>query len=230
MITLVKGILEEMKVTSEMIVYFKGSEGYSLDWEEYGCKLHIPKGAIKEEEEGKLHIYAIYDGPFQFPKGMELVSGIYYISLSHHELMKPATLEIQHCSDCTSDESGKSGLSFITIPDTTSGPPYSFDIIEGGSFSANENYGMIRRSHFCGFAVAFINGLWRFFGYGISPNDESSSNEAEKTSEKHSSLGILHFLIAYTTKKSCVILYLIKHLDLHKQVNYNGFNYKIIIL
>ena len=65
-------------------------------------------------------------------------------------------------------------------------------------------------------------GFARFFGYGISPNDESSPNEAEKTSEKHSSLGILHFLIANTTKKSCVILYLIKHLDLHKQVNYNG--------
>ena len=220
-----------MKVTSEMIVYFNGSEGYSLDWEEYGCKLHIPKGAIKEEEEGKLHMYAIYDGPFQFPKGMELVSGIYYISLSHHELMKPATFrEIQHCSDCTSDESGNSGLSFIAIPDTTSGPPYSFEIIEDGNFSAHENYGMIRRSHFCGFAVAFINGLARFLGFGLTPNDESSSNEAEKTSEKHSSLGILHFLIANATTKSYVILYLIKHLDLHKQVNYNGLIVKYIII
>ena len=173
-----------MEVTSDMIVYFNCSEEYSLEWEEYGCKLHIPKGAIKEEEEGELHMYAIYDGPFQFPKGIELVSGIYYISQSHHELMNPATLEIQHCSNCTSDGSDNSGLSFITIPDTTSGPPYSFEIIEGGNFSANENYGMIRRSHFCGFAVAFINGLARFLGFGLSPNDESSSNEVEKKKVK----------------------------------------------
>ena len=154
-----------MKIISKKTAYFQSDEPFTFNLEEYGCKLHIQKGSIKEGDKGMMEIYVIHSGDFQLKKGMELVSAIYYVSLSH-ELLKPATLEIEHCSNVIYNESGNCNLSFITISNTTSGPPYCFETIEGGIFNSG-HWGTIQRSQFSGYAVAFLNWIRGLLGWNL---------------------------------------------------------------
>ena len=58
--------------------------------------LSAPEGIPPPSETCEVAITALAGGEFEFPKGSELVSAIYAITISR-PLLKPLTINIQHC-------------------------------------------------------------------------------------------------------------------------------------
>lgn len=189
-----------MKIVFEDEEKFTSDKASSFNWTEYGCKFHIQKGSIKTGEHGSVHIYGIHAGPFDVPDEITLASAIYYISLSH-DLLKTATLEIQHCSKRCYDENGECCLTFMSALDTASGPPYRFQPIPGGHFG-DAQYGFIQRKSFSGFVIGFINRLKSLFWYPFSENPPekrrklTSSKRVEGDEGSPLNYGALYFLKA----------------------------------
>ncbi len=186
-------------IISETEGIFDSDEDYSLNWEKYGCKLHIPRGSIIPGEKGNVKIYAIRNGPFKISNELRLASAIYYVSISHN-LLNPATLEIQHCSINTGDEDN---ATILYIPDTKSGPPYEFETLEGGIFNTSD-YCMIQRSTFSIYAVGsyILDNIKSLFGYKPSPVQ----------------YGLLHLLIAKDVRTWKAEILLIEYLNAYKEV------------
>ena len=213
-----------MEIIFEETMEFASDRDYTLNLKQYGCQIYIKKGSIRDGETGRIHIYGIYSGPFYVPEDIKLVSSIYYVSLSH-ELLKPATLEIQHCCRAVYDNEGKCNLSFVSALTTSSGPPYKFDAIQGGHF-LDGDYGIIQRKGFSGYAVAFVNWVKSFFRYPLEgpPQEKriklttsSLQNEPAATNLRY---GVYYFLIATATDRKSYVakLLLTQYLDSNERV------------
>ena len=120
-----------MKIIAEYHTKFTSDKPLSVDWDKFGCRLQIPEGSIPQGEVGTLDLYAIYSGPFQFPEDSFPVSAFYFISLSH-DLQKPATLELEHSYIINNDDDAAQLT--IASANTSTGPPYNFTPVDGGSF------------------------------------------------------------------------------------------------
>ena len=72
------------------------SQPQYFNWEKYGMSLSAPEGILPPSETCEVAITALAGGEFEFPKGSELVSAIYAITISR-PLLKPLTINIQHC-------------------------------------------------------------------------------------------------------------------------------------
>lgn len=96
-------------------------------------------------------IKAIIAGQFDFPEGTELVSAVYAISTSRR-LVKPVSLEIQHCVAIAQNEQMKH-LSFVRAQCTQPTLPYHFKPLTGGVFSSQSYYGRISCDHFSCLAI-----------------------------------------------------------------------------
>lgn len=138
---------------------FLGDTDYALPWPDYGFNLYIPKGSLPAGEMGRVDVYAIYSGPFQLPTEGASVSAFYCVTMSH-ELLKPATIEIQHCCNIA-DEEVVQDLTFVSAS-LSSGPPYVFDAIDGGRFGISSNYATLKRDTFSIFSV-FLKGVRALF-------------------------------------------------------------------
>ena len=155
-------LFQNMEIVAEYHTKFSSDKHFSLDWDKYGCRVHIPEGSIPPGEVGTLDLYAIYSGPFQFPNDMSPVSAYYYISVSH-DLLKPATLELQHCFIINiNDDAAK--LTFASAS-TSTGPPYLFRPVDGGCFLPGR-YGLINQASFSIFSI--LKGWTSSFGQSIS--------------------------------------------------------------
>ena len=141
--------LHNMELIAEYHTKFSSDEPYFLNWDKYGCRLHIPQGSIPQGEVGTLDLYAIYSGPFKFPKNASPVSAFYFISLSHI-LQKPATLALQHCYIINNDDDA-AHLTFVSAT-TSTGPPYHFRPVDGGSFLPGR-YALIHQTKFSFFGI-----------------------------------------------------------------------------
>ena len=152
-----------MEVIAEYHTEFSSEKSFSLDWDKYGCRIHIPEGSIPPGEVGTLDLYAIYSGPFQFPNDMSPVSAYYYISVSH-DLQKPSTLELQHCFIINNDDDAAK-LTFASAA-TSMGPPYLFRPVDGGCFLPGR-YGLIHKASFCIFSISRVKGYTWSIGQSI---------------------------------------------------------------
>ena len=114
---------------------------------------------------------------FQFPQDTQLVSATYAISFAD-ELLRPVTLEIQHCILLKSKEQFKY-LSFMIAQIDESAPPYKFQLVKGGKFNIDNQYGTIACQKFC------------LVGIGKTFNDDSlndnSSEEDDRPSDDNTS-------------------------------------------
>ena len=138
-------------IAGHKIFLLKGDRSHSLPWENYGFRLHCPKGAVSKDTE--VAVTALVSGNFKVPKGTVLVSAVYAISVSK-PLLKPLTIELQHCVDLRN--TGQTGcLKFVRAPQES---PYQFSIIDGGLFSVNSRYGSIECAQFCFFGIIKIIG------------------------------------------------------------------------
>ena len=142
-------LFQNMEVIAEYCTQFSSEKPFSLNWDKYGCRIHIPEGSIPPGEVGTLDLYAIYSGPFQFPDDMSPVSAYYFISISH-DLLKPAILELQHFFIINNNDDAAK-LTFASAA-TSTGPPYLFRPVDGGCFSPGR-YGLIHQAGFCFFSI-----------------------------------------------------------------------------
>ena len=138
-------------MAGETLFLIQGDKPQSLNWEEYGFRLHFPQGAISPSDTCEVVVKALVGGKFQFPEGTELVSAVYAVAFAK-KLLEPIEMEIQHCVLLTNDEQGKS-LSFVSTAKNLRDNPKKFEFVEGGVFYPGKRYASIQRKHYCENAI-----------------------------------------------------------------------------
>ena len=137
-----------------------------FNWEQFGFKMQFQQGTLHPSDTCEVAVKALVGGMFQFPQDTQLVSATYAISFAD-ELLQPVTLEIQHCVLLKSKEQFKY-LSFMIAQIDESAPPYKFQIVKGGKFNIDNQYGTIIRQKFC------------LVGIGKTSNDYSSDDTSSE--------------------------------------------------
>lgn len=117
-------------------------------WEEYGLRLHIPHNALPEDcSHCQLKIAVSASESFELPEDGTLVSAIYSFThnLGDRKLRNPVTLEMQHCASANV-------LDHLCMLRATRAT-YKFEVVHGGRFARNDQYGAIELHRFCFFTI-----------------------------------------------------------------------------
>ena len=101
-----------------------------------------------------------------------LVSAVYTVYVTK-PLLKPLTLEIQHCVNIQT-QAQANHLYFVRAPLTSSKLPYEFTLLGGGQFYPRNRYGSISRDRFCALAIVAVKDQQP---HGESDNEGSEGNE-----------------------------------------------------
>ena len=143
-------------------------------WEGRGFEVHIPAGAISTKGSVTACIQACLSGVYELPEDTVLVSGVYWLSLDPpvERFTEKVTLTLQHCAP-----DDDSALTFITS--TQDKPPYTFQLLPGGSFSES-GYGTIDVQHFSLFGVIGRRKMYAFCTYYL-PTAEPNAHEVRIT-------------------------------------------------
>ena len=129
------------------------SHAHSFEWQKYGLKLHIPKGAVPAAcTECKVDIKVGFAGQFRIPDDLQLVSCIYWLRGPQRPFLKPVTLEVEHCASIQ-DSSQSETLRFIVTKCSQPDLPYQFRVLEKGTFVPQSSYGSIQVSQFSIFGI-----------------------------------------------------------------------------
>ena len=144
-----------------------------FNWEKYGLSLSAPEGILPPSETCEVAITALAGGEFEFPKGSELVSAVYVISISK-PLQKPLTINIQHCVALETSEQCNS-LQFMRAPLNNGIPPYHFKPILGGDFTPGNQYGSISCKKFSLFVIRYIR----------KDEEDNTSDEEDGSSQEN---------------------------------------------
>ena len=134
-------------IAEKKLFYIQGNEAQSFCWEEYGLRLHSSKNTTSLSDTCEVAITVLVGGHFKFPKGTTLASAVYAISVAK-PLLKPLTLEIQHCVNLQTQIQANC-LHFVRASLTPSTLPYEFTLLDGGQFHPRSRYGFITCNHFC---------------------------------------------------------------------------------
>ena len=153
--------LREVTVVAEDLFTIAGDRPQVFHWEKYGFKMSVPQGSLEADETCDVAFKAIAHGQFQFPENTQLVSGVYAIAMTH-KLLRPATVEVEHCVRLKSTEQC-SHLSFVKAYCTQKDLPYTFEPLEGGHFSPESSVGKISLSRFSQVAIT---------QEGVSPSND----------------------------------------------------------
>ena len=133
-----------------------------------------------------MSITALAGGEFEFPKGSELVSAVYAILISK-PLLKPLTVNIQHCVALETPEQCNS-LQFMKAQLTNGTLPYQFEDLPGGCFTPGNQYGSIPCTEFSLFAIYLEDNEDNEDSEGessTSDDDNSQQNEDTNISEEN---------------------------------------------
>ena len=106
----------------------------------------IQEDSLPANKSCDVAVKALLGGQFKFPDGSTLVSAVYAMSVTR-KLLKPATLEIQHCADVQNEEHCKS-LRFVVASCAQKILPYEFKEMPGGRFYPNSQFGSVDRYSF----------------------------------------------------------------------------------
>ena len=156
----------------------QGSKRQVFDWEQFGFKMQFQQGTLHPSETCEVAVKALVGGTFQFPQDTQLISATYAISFAN-ELLQPVILEIQHCVLLKSKEQFNY-LSFMIAQIDESAPPYKFQLVKGGKFNIDNQYGTITRQKFS------LVGIGKTF-HGYSSDDTSSEEEDPPSDDDTSS-------------------------------------------
>lgn len=147
--------LHDVHTGSKKTFLIQGDHPQFIIWDEYGLRISFPQGALSRTDTSacEVVIIALVGGKFQLPVGTELISAIYFISVSK-PLLKPVKLEIQHCARIVTQEQ-TNYLSFATAPADQPVLELTYQLQPeiGGVFYPGDKYGSIYLSHFCFKAV-----------------------------------------------------------------------------
>ena len=140
--------LSDVQVAEKKLFLVQGRKPQLMNWEQFGLRICIEEDSLLSSETVEIATAALVGGQFNFPKDTVLVSAVYAVSVSE-PLLKPLTLEMQHCVDLTRQQGLSQYLKFAIAPVSTPSLPYQFSIVEGGEFTSNSWYGAINRKDFC---------------------------------------------------------------------------------
>ena len=161
-----------MHVGDKNLFLIQGDCPQSFNWEEYGLRISVPQGTLSVKETCVISVRSLVGGQFTFPKGTQLVSVIYTVSISK-PLLKPVKLEIQHCAHLVT-QGHTSYLSFVIASSKQPVLPYQFQLLKGGQFYPGNRYGSISLSHFCLLGIIRFRSFFCPIGMLLSSDDTSS--------------------------------------------------------
>ena len=153
------GYLRGVDFISQTSITIKADEAKYFVWKEYGFRLHVPEKALPPDlPQCTLHIQASLSGQYQFPKGSQLVSAVYWIS-APVTFSKPLMIDMQHA--CLSPLQ----LKFVKAQCTQKQLPYRFEpILESNEvFAKQSSYGSISTTKFSAFGIIVM--IESFFCY-----------------------------------------------------------------
>ena len=154
-----------MQVVGEKRFTVTGDDSpFTLDWVQFGLRIEVPEGSLPAGHRTELHVKAIIAGDFILPPDCCLVSGIYQIS-SSEQFKRNVTLCLPHATIIKSEEE-VSHFKFYTA-DSSSGPPYEFKEMEGGSFTPLSKSATIDVHHFCYYACGANISVNQQFRYQV---------------------------------------------------------------
>ena len=150
-----------MVTLGKKVCLYNAKSSHELQLDECGLTLSLPDGLFSPVDSTVYEAAAqgLWGGDFEFPAGTHLISSVCYISVSPTvpQLDKPVTVQLVHCAHLTS-ESQSQYLSFVVAevqPGKQSGP-FKFELLPGGSFSAESQTGSIELKSFS--LVAIVMG------------------------------------------------------------------------
>ena len=178
------------------------NSGRSFHWEGYGLKLTFPPHCLPPGvDEYLLRIQASTSGQYQFPDDSLLVSGVYAINCSSEvTFTRPATLELQHCSEHDNE------LSFAVAKTSKGVPPYKFSRCKGAVFSKLSAYGSLEVHSFSLFAI--IANAFSSLGRIILSPRSYCGNIYKAKSAEFPNVWSVYFIIT-------------QNLDVHRKVSSN---------
>ena len=169
-----------MQVGGKKLFLIQGDSPQYFNWDGYGLRINVPEGTVSSTETCEIVVTALIGGQFTFPKGSELVSAVYGVSIAS-EIQQPLTLEIQHCVSLKTSEQS-SYMRFAKASSKQLPLPYQFHLLEGGVFSLDTRYGAISLTKFCFVCVLLVYPTdW------ININSPTSSTTSESDSIEMSS-------------------------------------------
>ena len=133
-------------IAGQKLFVIQGEHFQSFHWNECGLRLSCPKGALSSDERCEVAIVALAGGQFKLPEKIKLLSAVYGISVSK-TLLKPLTLELQHCV-ALETKAQADRLKFFRAPLVECDSSAEFTKIEGGEFCPGSWYGSIASDHF----------------------------------------------------------------------------------
>ena len=165
-------------IAEKKLFYIQSNEAQSFYWEEYGLRLYSSQNTITLSDTCEVAITVLVGGHFKFPKGTMLASAVYTISVAK-PLLKPLTLEIQHCVNLQTQVQTNC-LHFVRASLTPSTLPYEFTLLDGGQFHVGNRYGSITRDHFCAIGIVAEQDQQP---HGESDDEGSSDSEASESTK-----------------------------------------------
>ena len=158
--------LRGVHVVGEKLFQISEEAPQLLEWEEYGLRIQVPKGATSTPCD--IAIKAIVAGQFEFPEGTDLVSAVYATSVSK-KFTQPVILEIQHCVSINNGQF----LSFVRAKCNQPDLPYKFKLLKNGEFPPHSDYGKTACDHFS--IVGIVLGKSSLFNANISHRSQGKS-------------------------------------------------------
>ena len=151
-----------MVTLGKKVCLYNAKSSHELQLDECGLTLSLPDGLFSPVDSTVYEAAAqgLWGGDFEFPAGTHLISSVCYISVSPTvpQLDKPVTVQLVHCAHLTS-ESQSQYLSFV-VAEVQAGKQsgsFKFELLPGGSFSAESQTGSIELKSFS--LVAIVMGV-----------------------------------------------------------------------
>ena len=140
----------EILSVDEKVFNLTGDKECTLDWHEYGLHIDIPEESLSAGQTTTLQVKALIAGDFIVPPDCHMISGIYWICCPerfHNRVM----LHISHAAIIESGEEA-SHFKFYAAK-CSSGPPYSFKQLDGGTFTPFSTSASIQLQQFSFFGL-----------------------------------------------------------------------------
>ena len=143
--------LPEVDVFAETRFEMTGEKNISslFEWKGHGLKLHLPARST-----ANFTLRAAWSSKFVLPKGMQLVSAVYWVSSRKEINHGSIEVELQHCCQINGSEDQ---IGFAVCKVNKEEPPYLFELYNG-KLGSDPSY-MKMEIEFCNRFLALVRNI-----------------------------------------------------------------------